>query len=276
MPANSEHVLRDARHSSIQSLLRGLEVLFGVVESDGPVSLAAVTKMTGLNRATAYRMLTTLVEGGYLSFGTDEPVYSPGAQILRYLSGTHLQTALRHRVMPLLTRLGEQSQETVTLLMPAWPDLVCIEVILSPHPVRRHRSVGDLSDMTNGATGRAYLAFLPDEDIDEVLQLRPLRPLASGAQYSREKLDQSIEELRQRKFTISESETVEGMNGLATPLFDQVSDRPIAIISISGPAQRWDSAAMNAFAPTLLAEISDFGFGAIESPATPILEKESS
>lgn len=238
--------------------------MFGVVDSDGPVSLAAVTKMTGLNRATAYRMLTTLVEGGYLSFGTDEPVYSPGAQVLRYLSGTRLQSALRHRVLPLLTRLGEQTQETVTLLMPAWPDLVCIEVILSPHPVRRHRNVGDLSAMTNGATGRAYLAFLPDKDIDEVLEIRPLRPLATGVQNSREKLDQRVEELRQHKFTTSESETVQDMNGLAAPLFDQISNRPIAIISISGPAQRWDAAAMNAFAPTLLAEISDFGFGAIE------------
>jgi IclR family acetate operon transcriptional repressor len=252
----------------VHALVRGLDVLTTVIDSDEPISLATVAKRTGLNRATAYRMLTTLVEAGYLSFDPDEPVYSPGPLTLRYLRGSRLEGALRHRVLPLLNGLAEQSQETVSLMMATWPDLVCIAVVLSPHPVRRHRSVGDVSDMTNSGTGRAYLAYAPEGDIEALLALRPLRPFASGATYTRDMLVDRLADVRDSGYAMAVSETVEGMNGLVAPLFTQLNSRPVAVISVSGPDSRWSSDAMLSFAPVLLKGIADAGFGPTD-PAPP-------
>jgi IclR family acetate operon transcriptional repressor len=249
-------------------LVRGLEVLTTVIDSDEPIPLAAVAKRTGLNRATAYRMLTTLVEVGYLSFDPDQPVYSPGPLTVRHLGGSRLESALRHRVLPLLNGLAEQSQETVSLMMATWPDLVCSAVVLSPHPVRRHRSVGDVSDMTNSGTGRAYLAFAPAADVDPLLTVRPLRPFASGTEYTRDMLLDRLVDVRERGYATAVSETVEGMNGLVAPLFTQLNSRPVAVISVSGPDTRWSAAAMHSFAPVLLKGVADAGFGPAE-PASP-------
>ena len=244
--------------------MRGLEVLTTVLDSAEPVPLAAVAKQTGMNRATVYRMLTTLAEAGYLTISPGQPVYSPGPRTLRYLRGSQLENALRDRLLPLVNRLGDQSQETVSLLMPTWPDYVCIAVRLSPHPVRRHRSLGDLTDMTNSATGRAYLAYAPD-DIEPLLAARPLRPLASGGTYTRAELTELLAGVRSRGYATAESETSAGMNGLSAPLFRPDSARPVAVISVSGPDSRWNADAMREFAPTLLTGIAGAGFG----PATP-------
>ena len=261
MASESKQTSRSARHNGIQALVRGLEVLTTVIDSPEPIPLAVVAKRTGMNRATVYRMLTTLVEAEYLSIDPDEPVYSPGPRTLRYLRGSQMENALRHRLQPLLTQLAEQSQETVTLLMPSWPDLVCIAVILSPHPVRRHRSVGDLSDMTNGGTGRVFMAFAPEHDIDQLLAARPLRPFASGEDYTRERLLKLLVDVRARGYATAVSETVKGMNGLVAPLFSPGEDRPVSIISVSGPDTRWSTDAMHAFAPALLSGIAAAGFG---------------
>ena len=192
-------------------------------------------------------------------------MYSPGPLTLRYLRGSRLESALRHRVLPLLTDIAEQSQETVSLMMATWPDLVCIAVALSPHPVRRHRNVGDASDMTNSGTGRAFLAFAPAEDVDTLLAVRPLRPFASGAEYTREMLLERLADVRERGYATAVSETVEGMNGLVAPLFTQRNSRPVAVMSVSGPDSRWTAAAMHSFAPVLLKGIADAGFGPDES-----------
>lgn len=257
----------------MQALVRGLEVLTAVIDSPQPVSLAAVAKQTGMNRATVYRMLTTLVESGYLTFDPDQPVYSPGPRILRYLRGSQMENALRSRLQPLVTRLGDLSRETVSLFMPTWPDLVCIALSLSPHPVRRHRSVGDVSDMTNHSTGRAYMAFAPDE-VDRLLAARPLRPRASGGSYTRAELDELLADVRIRGYATAQSEAATGMNGVCAPLFGPGEKRPAAVISVSGPDMRWTADAMREFAPTLLAGIADAGFGPADSVLSTA-EKES-
>jgi DNA-binding IclR family transcriptional regulator len=233
-----------------------------------------------MNRATVYRMLTTLAEAGYLTFDPDEPVYSPGPRTLRYLRGSQMENALRHRLLPLLTRLGELSQETVSLLMPTWPDFVAIAVTLSPHPVRRHRNVGDVTDMTNGGTGRAYMAFAPD-DVDRLLALRPLKPLESGepgeprVTYTHDELLALLAEVRRRGYATAVSETAKGMNGLIAPLFSPNDDRPVAVISVSGPEPRWNAGAMHKLAPDLLAGIAEAGFGP-PAARTTTAEKENS
>ena len=118
--------------------------------------------------------------------------------------------------------------------------------------------------MTNSATGRAYLAYAPD-DIEPLLAARPLRPLASGGTYTRAELTELLAGVRSRGHATAESETSAGMNGLSAPLFRPDSARPVAVISVSGPDSRWDADAMREFAPTLLTGIAGAGFG----PATP-------
>jgi DNA-binding IclR family transcriptional regulator len=248
--------------------VRGLDVLMTVIDSVEPIPLATAARRTGLNRASVYRMLTTLVEAGYLSVDPNQPVYSPGPRTLRYLRGSQLENALRHRLQPLLTELGERSQETVSLYMPTWPDFVCIEVVLSPHQLRRHRAVGDVTDMTNGGTGRVFMAYMTPGDVDRLVEARPLRPMPNGITYTRDQLNALFDDVRADGYTTAVSETVVAMNGVVAPLFSRDSARPVGVISVSGPDHRWSAQAMHAFAPTLLTGIADAGFGPSERRST--------
>src|SRR5258707_2171458 len=62
-----------------QTLLRGLDVLEAV--ASGATSLATLAEMLNLNRSTAHRLASTLVERRYLSFGP-RVGYALGSKLL--------------------------------------------------------------------------------------------------------------------------------------------------------------------------------------------------
>jgi DNA-binding IclR family transcriptional regulator len=241
---------------TIQSLLRGLGVLTTVLDSPRPLSLAEVSARTGLNRATVFRMLSTLVEGGYLSIDPSTPVYSAGSTIVRHLRSSPLESVIVYRTKALLEELAAETGETVCLYLPSWPDLVIVAVILSKHPIRRHSDVGDRASVTGASVGRAYLAYAPEEQIDEALRLRPLKQTTTTSVTSQSQFRKHVKEVRRLGYAISYGETAEGMNGLAVPILGKETTLPIAIVSISGPAQRWTKQRMSQFGPAFVAAVS--------------------
>lgn len=227
-----------------------------VLDSPRPLSLAAIARATDQNRATTYRILRTLVYAGYLSSDPDEPVYSPGPALARFLHGSALEAALHRSTMPLLEELAALSEETVALFVPSWPDLICVACVLSRHPVRRHHDVGDVTAMSRAAPGRAYLAFTPPSHVEAVLRQRPLMPSTKRSVSSEDRLYELLRQVAARGYAMSESETNEGMSGIAAPLFAAGSDLPVAVVSVSGPTFRWGQERLTRFAPQLLDAIA--------------------
>ncbi len=62
----------------VQSLSRGLGILSQFTADSRSLSLADLTRRTGLHRATAYRFARTLEAEGFLTFDPDTNLYSVG------------------------------------------------------------------------------------------------------------------------------------------------------------------------------------------------------
>jgi len=86
------------------------------------------------------------------------------------------------------------------------------------------------------ATGKAFLAYLPQEEVREILGSR----LARHTDYTLtdlSALEKDLEETRQRGFAISRQEYERDIHAVAAPILD-VDGYPLVAIAVAGPAFR--------------------------------------
>jgi DNA-binding IclR family transcriptional regulator len=256
MSSKKKPLSRPAKQNTVEAVLRGMSILTAVLSSPYPMSHSEIALKTGLNRATVYRILLTLVEADYLSRTPNKPLYLPGLRILRHLPNTERFALIEAKLVPVMKKLALATGETVALFLPTWPDLVCKFAINSEQPIRRHHESGGISAMTSGATGRAFLSLMDPSYSEKTLLLRPLKGIAGNPPRSEKVFMKSLAIAKMQGFAISLSETNQGMNGVAVPLFSTDVSEPIGVISVSGPSIRWTEANITNFAPQFLEIIS--------------------
>jgi len=157
---------------------------------------------------------------------------------------------LRRLAAPFLHSLSEQYRENVNLTVLDNTDVIYVDVIESPQRVKLAAEKGQRLPAFCTASGKAILAFLPEERLEHILKngmpkYTPNTITALEAYYKDMKLT------RERGYAISEQEFEEGINALAAPICSQ----PIASVSIAGPAYRLTRERMIEMAPDLMATV---------------------
>jgi IclR family acetate operon transcriptional repressor len=135
-----------------------------------------------------------------------------------------------------LYRLVEQFQETADLSILDEGEVVYLEVVESPQRVKLAARPGQRLPVHATASGKAFLAYMPSDDIKNLLPEYPER-FTDSTLASRDRLAENVRLARERGFAISHEEYEQGINAVAAPVLD-VHGWPMAAIAIAGPAFR--------------------------------------
>jgi IclR family acetate operon transcriptional repressor len=159
---------RTERHS-IQSVDRAMRLLEAIAEAGGETTLTELSQRTRLNISTCHHLLSTLVNRGYVAKVPVRRSYALGARIL-YLSTACLQVDLPARAAPFIEQINQKTGETVHLAVLQGDAMMKIAKRESRHPVRVDTGTLGKSDAPHAtASGKAMLAWLPEDDMHRVL-----------------------------------------------------------------------------------------------------------
>jgi IclR family acetate operon transcriptional repressor len=159
---------RSERHS-IQSVDRAMRLLEGIAEAGGETTLTELSQRTKLNISTCHHLLSTLVHRGYVAKVPVRRSYALGARIL-YLSNACLQVDLPARAAPFIEQINAKTGETVHLAVLQGDAMMKIAKRESRHPVRVDTGTLGKTDAPHAtASGKAMLAWLPEDDMRRVL-----------------------------------------------------------------------------------------------------------
>jgi IclR family acetate operon transcriptional repressor len=159
---------RPERHS-IQSVDRAMRLLEAIAEAGGETTLTELSQRTKLNISTCHHLLSTLVNRGYVAKVPVRRSYALGARIL-YLSNACLQVDLPARAAPFIAQINEKTGETVHLAVLQGDAMMKVAKRESRHPVRVDTGTLGKTDAPHAtATGKAMLAWLPEDDMRRVL-----------------------------------------------------------------------------------------------------------
>ncbi|MBX9472327.1 IclR family transcriptional regulator [Microcella sp.] len=220
-----------------QSLDRALEMLITIAASPQPgMTLAACSAVLQHSKATTHRVLRTLVARDFLSYDDDLQVYSLGVANLRLGSEYLRRIDLRRVALPAMRELVAETRDTAHLATISGSDVIYIEVVDSPEPVRIFSRVGDAVPAFATAVGKAILAWTSADTLDERLP-ETLVARTANTITSRSLLIDNLALARERGFAVDNMENREGIRGCAAPIFDH-NDTVIGAVSIAGPAAK--------------------------------------
>ena len=203
--------------------------------------------MIGINKSTVHRLLATLEGKRFVERDAVTGVYKPGIRLLQMAFLTMENNDLRRLAAPFLHNLCDQFRENVNLSILDGADVVYVDAIESSQRVKLAAAPGQRLPAFCTASGKAILAFLPEENIKHILE-RGMPGYTQNTLTSPELFFENIRQVRELGFAISIQEFEDGINAIAAPICNQ----PIASISIAGPAYRLTRERMLEIGPDLL------------------------
>jgi DNA-binding IclR family transcriptional regulator len=138
--------------------------------------------------------------------------------------------------LPYLQQLSHLCGETVDLAILDTSHVVYLQVVESTQRVKIAAAVGEQLPAFCTATGKAFLAYLPEKQVRQILAQGMAR-YTQNTLISPDDLLMNLRQIRERGFAISEQEFENDINAVAAPIMD-ANNCPIAVIAIVGPSYR--------------------------------------
>lgn len=218
----------------IQSIQRAIGVL-NLFEHHKELKLQEISRLTGLNKTTAYGILETLVHLRYLEKNDATSMYRLGLGLFRI--SQHVEIDLVRICRPHLRGLVDTFQETANLIALDGLRLTYLDKVESPLSMRICTQIGQSIPIYCSSAGKAILAHMPQEEMASILESMDFVPLTPHTLASREALEQQLQTVRKNGYATDVEEFEVGLLCMGVPLLDH-RGYPLAAISVSAPLQR--------------------------------------
>lgn len=220
------------------SLRRGLGILLwlGADGDPGGATLTELADALGMNKTTVLRLLAPLVETRLVEREVTTGRYRLGSRTAQ-LGQVYLERLdLRGVAHDVLVALTADTGETSHLVIADLPDVVYVDKVDSPHPVRMHSRIGSRQPVYCTGVGKALLAHSGEEAFRQVvahgMPRRTPNTLTSPGE-----LRAALGAIRARGYAVDEVENEVDIRCVAAPAFDHTGAVACAV-SVSGPAGR--------------------------------------
>lgn len=225
----------------VQSLARGLVLLDLLAKSEEGLSLSAIAPAADLAPSTAHRLLRTLEQH---RFAFNDPV--SGLWSVGVASFAVGSAFVRSRNYVAIARgymrdLVDRANETANLAIEDAGEAVYLAQVESRQIMRTFTKPGARVPLHASGVGKALLAALPESEARTLIGRTGLSRLTARTMESVDALIADLRSSRVRGFAIDDEEHAVGLRCVASTIFDD-QGRPIAAISVSGPAARIDDA----------------------------------
>ncbi|MFG1311246.1 IclR family transcriptional regulator domain-containing protein [Xanthobacter tagetidis] len=218
------------------AILNALAILESFDVETPALSLSEISRRLGIAKASAFRNLNALEQGGYVVKDVRDGSYSLGSKVLdlarrfsekdRFLSigGAHLR------------ELSRVTGETSHLAIMDGREIVYVDVAEGSHRVRAVVSRGDRVPGHCVASGKAILAFSDRQRVTEFLAAG-LAAFTPGTITSPDGLLTELDRTSRRGYAVNLGEWAEDVSAVAVPVFGP-NDAAVGAIGIAGPRLR--------------------------------------
>ena len=218
-----------------KTFIKGLVLLEAMARNDKGSGVSELASQLLLNKSNVHRLLQALVHQGFARKNADTNRYELTMKMWELGSRISSKLDVRLESLPFMKQLAEETQETVHLSILDGAEVLYIEKIDSPQPVRAYTTVGGRAPAQCVATGKSMLAWA-DEEVLAVVKNR-LKPHTEKSIVRFGDLRKQLEEIRTKGYAINTGEWREQVVGAAAPIRD-ASGQVVAALGISGPAER--------------------------------------
>ncbi|MCX7854656.1 MAG: IclR family transcriptional regulator [Anaerolineae bacterium] len=226
----------DLDQYNVRAVERAIQILLSFDDSRPERGVTEIAQATGLHKATVHRIVMTLLQHGLLERTMEGEKFRLGVRMVDLGLRALRQLDLRRVARPYMEQLVNRFGETCDLGIFDRGQVLSIEVIYGDHALIVATRVGTHLPIHCTASGRIFLAFLPPEVVEPLLNA-PLKACTERTITCADRLREELELTRQRGYGIDDEEFEPGIRAVAVPVRD-VFGNVIATLAIPGPVHR--------------------------------------
>lgn len=202
--------------------------------SQPEMSLAEIREATGLPTSTVQRLVSSLVDAGFLDRVTDR--IRMGTRMSYWAACAVEGLDLVALARPVMDEFRDYTGESVGLFRASGTLRVCVALAETRHVLRRAMRVGSAFPLHLGSSGRVILAWSAESVLEEVLR-SGLEPLVDGTVISGQELRDAVRQARSDGFAITQGERAVGAGGISAPVFN-AQEELVGALNLFGPTVR--------------------------------------
>ena len=220
-------------YSSLRNALRLLN-LFSVDEPE--LQLQAIATRLEIGQSTAYRLVHTLIEEGFVMRDPSAKSYRLAASVLAMGHTIITKVDLCHHSIDILEKLAENTGETAHISVFKDNQVLYLLKIDSSNPVHLLSHAGKKNPIHCTSTGQILLAYQTDSIINKVIE-RELIGYTKKTITESMKLKNVLQIIRKKGYAVSQEELHKGVVSIAAPVINKKGEI-LASVSIAGPISR--------------------------------------
>lgn len=197
-------------------LERAMQILNCFDPSHGALTLTEIAETTKLPLSSCHRITATLVEGGFLSRGSDRK-FRVGTKLWTIAQHAPLSDRLRESALPTLARLYEETGENITLAVLDQGQALYVDRLVGERSVPTISRAGGHLPLHTTGVGKVLLAYQSPKYIENYLS-KPLSRPTTHSISNPNTLREELESVRERGYSITRQEMTAGSGSIAVPI----------------------------------------------------------
>ncbi len=250
MPAPADD---ESQSRSVAAVERAMDVLLHFGRTDrSDLGVTEIASALGLTKAAVHRILTALRSRDLITLDTATHRYALGHAAVALGRAYLARMDVRAMAAPELKWLSDRTRETATLSLRRGDTRLYADQVVPDQELRLEVNLGIPLPLHAGASSKAFLAWVPDFELEAYLRRHPLEAVTDKTITDPARLRKDLATIRKRGYAMSLGERQAGTASVAAPVFDH--DRHVvAVISVAGPALRFKPEAGSPVISDLLA-----------------------
>ncbi|GAA3871693.1 IclR family transcriptional regulator [Celeribacter arenosi] len=229
---------------------KALNVLEEVASFGRPVRFSDLLSTSAYPKATLYRLLQTLTNQRILSHDADSGMYTLGIRLVSLAHDAWRTSSLAPIARPYLDDLSAKTGETVHLAQLDHAQVIYVDKRNASQPLAMFSEAGKVGPAYCTGVGKAMLAYLPDDQLAEVLAQQSWHRFTNATMNNETALRDELAAIRARGFAYDREEHEIGIICVAVPIRSE-RGRILGAISITSSTLRTSLDSLEEFVPLL-------------------------
>lgn len=237
----------DEHSRSVKSVETMFDIVELLVERDG-TGVTEISQELDLAKSTVHQQLSTLRSLGYAVNEDDN--YYPGLRFLSLGEYTRNRHEVTQKAEPMVEQLANETEERAQFFVEEHERGVYLHISGGERAVQVNRHPGKLRYLHSSAGGKAILAFMDRDRVEEVIDRWGLPAETEHTITDEDELYAELDRITEQGYATNKEESIDGLWSLGVPVL--ANGQVVGSFSVSGPRHRLDTEWFREELPNLL------------------------
>lgn len=229
---------------------KGLRLLVALGDHPEGAGVSQLASDAEVPVSTAHRLLAGMIPLGFVAVDQERRRYSLGLRAFELGQRVASVRRLSDVALPTMRRVSSATGEASLLAVLSGDDVLYLERAEGKHLAQIWGAPGVRGAPHYTSLGKCLLAFLPEEEREQILSRLELERLTPHTITDTGRLRGVLAETRERGYATNDEEHEEGVRAVGVPVIDR-RGRPAAALSIATLTFRYSMEELEGFVPVL-------------------------